>query len=205
MKKTWTLYSNKRGRYQSSKPGQFAAIITEKIAGRLDCYSGKQASPKNRIFLRYLEDMPEGYRFCKICQPEILRVGDRLDYLEARARALGFAPHVSLWALGILKDEYHYEPCRWYAALNWGQVLAGRELYAQHTLSDTFRYHKALSAAIQEGKRLGIPVVRHGVVDSVIRWLPARAPTEEQKKLVKTLQIGDGVITLAGSGAFDIK
>lgn len=191
MKKGWLLYSKSRGFYLSDEPGQFAAITTQKIAGRLDCHSGKRASPKNRIFLRYLDDMPEGFRPCKICKPEVLRVGDRLHHLEARGRSLVSVPHVSLWVLGIVRENDTYEPRRWYAAMNWERETEGRHLHGQLTMSDTHLYHRALSLALKEGKRLNLPVVKQALLDIVVLWLPPRESTDEEKELVRVLQTGE--------------
>lgn len=199
MKKKWNLYSKDLGRYQSSEPGRFAAITTQRIAGRLDCHSGKQAKPKNRIFLRYLEDMPEGFRACKICRPEVLRVGDRLDYLEERADTLEREPHVSLWATGIVRKNDTYEPCRWYVAMNWKHRKGRRLFSGQHTLSKHHLYHKAFSLALKEGRRLNIPVIKHGLLDIVVLWLPTRRSTAEQKGLVRSFQSGE-VKSIFGNG-----
>lgn len=201
MKKTWTLYSKERGYYQSPEPGQFAAVTTQKIAGRLDCHSGTNAKPENRIFLRYLEDVPKGFRSCKICKPELLRAGDRLDYLEKRADELQDKPHISLWATGMLKEgKDEYEPCRWYVALNWQRDADGKQLHGQHTLSKHHRYHKTFSLALKEGQRLNIPVIKHDIVDIVVLWLPTQVSTTKQEKLVKSLQSGD-VVCIFGNGA----
>jgi hypothetical protein len=145
--------------------------------------------------------MPRGFRPCRICRPEVLRAGDRLDYLEKRARRLERRPHVSLWASGMLKPgKDEYEPCRWYAALNWSP---DGEHGAQHTLSRHHRYQKALSLAMREGRRLNLPVIKHSNTEMVIMWLPTRPSNAKQKELARSLQsgkvrslFGDGVIVM---------
>lgn len=192
--KKYTLFSqdrvnrgSKNGLYLSSDPGQFAAITTQKIVGRLDCHSGKRALPENRIFLRHLNDKPKDFRFCKICQPQILRVGDRLDYLEKRAEALEKKPHISLWALGrTIGDGTRYDPYRWYVAMN--REGRSKEWFKnQVTLSDEHRYHRSFSLALEHGKRLNLPVIKHMVTDFVIIWLPKQKSTPEQTALVQGL------------------
>lgn len=189
MKKTYTLFSRETSFYQTNYPGQFAAITTQKTVGRLDCHAEKRVNPENRIFLAYLEDMPEDFRFCKICKPEILRVGDHLGVLENRADALEYKPHVSLWALGIVGENDRYIPCRWYVAMNWKEGMKN-QWPPQVTLSATHLYHRAFSLAIKEGKRLNLPVIKHSL-DLVILWLPGQESAPEQKKLVEDYQSGD--------------
>ena len=197
-KKTYALYSRRRGHYCSDKPGQFAAVVTQGVAGRLDCPGGKQAHPENRIFLRYLEDMPPGFRPCRICHPERLRVGDHLDWGEKRAIKLDHQPHIALWALGLLKrgNDKEYEPTRWYVALNWVYTPADgcEEEHHQCTLSPTHRYHRALSLALKEGRRLNLPVVKHDTCHVTVLWLPTSRANTEQKKAVAELRNGPGVI-----------
>ncbi len=54
----------------SSTPGKFAGIVTQKIFGRLDCWSGKRALKKNRVFFHTWEDaIASGMRPCKHCKP----------------------------------------------------------------------------------------------------------------------------------------
>ena len=54
----------------SSRPGAYAGIATQKIFGRLDCWSGKKALKKNRIFfLRWQDALDAGYRPCGHCHP----------------------------------------------------------------------------------------------------------------------------------------
>lgn len=204
MKKKWTLYSKDWGSYQSSEPGRFAAITTQKVAGRLDCHSGKRAKPENRIFLRYLEDMPKGFRVCRICKPEVLRVGDRLDHLEERADVLEHEPHISLWATGMVRKDDTYEPCRWYVAMNWRRKARKRLFYAQQTLSKHHRYHKAFSLVLKEGRRLNIPVIKHTVVNLVVLWLPTRGSTAEQKELVASMKSGK-VLSVFSNGIIEIE
>ncbi|MDP2692653.1 MAG: Ada metal-binding domain-containing protein [bacterium] len=192
MKKTYTLYSKIRGFYKSREPGNFAAITTQKIAGRLDCHSGKRAKPENRIFLEYLEDMPKGFRPCKICKPEILQVKDSLYCSEKRAIALKHKPHISLWALGILINEHTYEPRRWYVAMNWDDT-DDEWFTKQVTPSAVHRYHQAFSLSLKEGKRLNLPVIKHDIMGFVILWLPTEKSTPEQKQLVECYH--DGSIT----------
>ncbi len=61
----------KRGRLvQSSRPGVFAGVRTQKIFGQLDCWSGKRAKPENRIFfLTWKDAVDAGYRPCGHCKP----------------------------------------------------------------------------------------------------------------------------------------
>lgn len=203
--KKYTLFSQMRGFYQSPTPGHFAAITTQKIAGRLDCPSGEKAKSENRIFLQNLHDRPKGFRLCKICKPWIVRVGDRLDYLEKRAAALQHKPHVSLWATGMLKpDKDEYKPCRWYAAMNWyeGEDSELGPIFCQHTLSKHFRYHKAFSTALREGRQLNLPVIKHNL-DIIVLWLPTEESTLAQETLVSALQDND-VINIAGRGTTKI-
>ncbi len=64
-------------------PGRYAGISTQKIFGRLDCWSGKKALAKNRVFFLFWEDAIEaGYRPCRHCRPDrISRRGcDHLPY-----------------------------------------------------------------------------------------------------------------------------
>lgn len=203
MNRTWTLYSNVRGFYESTEPGCFAAITTQGIAGRLDCRSGKRALPKNRIFLRHLSDMPKGFRACQICRPEIIRVGDRLGYQERRAERLQGEPHVALWATGMLVGKDQYEPCRWYVAMNWHRRDGKQRFSAQHTLSPHTRYHKACSVALSEGRRFNLPVIKHSVIDVVALWLPTAPSTKEQRLLVKDHQRGT-VLSLHSDGVIEI-
>ncbi len=54
-------------------PGHYAGIKTQKVFGRLDCWSGKRALKKNRVFFLFWEDAVEaGYRPCKHCKPEVI-------------------------------------------------------------------------------------------------------------------------------------
>jgi len=41
-------------------------------------------------------------------------------------------------------------------------------------MSDNYRYHRALSLALKEGKRLNLPVVKQTILDIVVLWLPPR-------------------------------
>ena len=55
-------------------PGEFAAIVTQKRWGRLDCFSGARAKKENRIFFARLQDAlayarEHGFRPCKNCKP----------------------------------------------------------------------------------------------------------------------------------------
>jgi len=53
--------------------GHYAGISTQKVFGRLDCWSGKRAKKQNRVFFLYWEDAVEaGYRPCKHCKPEVI-------------------------------------------------------------------------------------------------------------------------------------
>jgi hypothetical protein len=191
------------GFFLSRRPGQFAAIITEGIAGRLDCHSGKRALKKNRIFLRFLDDRPHGFRLCKVCKPGRIRVGDRFGHLEPRTARLTRKPHIALWALGIVNANERYEPRRWYIALNWDEVDRKTSQFAQKNLSPTFLYHQALSRAIEKSKELNLPVVKHGVVDIVVLRLPLRKSTAAEKDLVKRLIASWGVTRVQRSPIFD--
>ena len=54
----------------STKPGVYAGIVTQKIFGRLDCWSGKRALKKNRVFFHTWKDaIAAGMRTCKHCKP----------------------------------------------------------------------------------------------------------------------------------------
>ncbi|MBU0625022.1 hypothetical protein KKF05_01625 [Patescibacteria group bacterium] len=56
---------------ESPYPGRFAGIKTVKIFGRLDCWSGRRAFLKNRVFFHFWEDaIAADYRPCKHCRPE---------------------------------------------------------------------------------------------------------------------------------------
>ncbi len=64
-------------------PGRYAGIRTQKIFGRLDCWSGKKARRENRVFFLFWEDAVEaGYRPCKHCRPAKIsrRSCDHLPY-----------------------------------------------------------------------------------------------------------------------------
>ncbi len=68
-RKTYRVF--KDGRLVFSRvPGRYAGIVTQKIFGRLDCWSGKRALKKNRVFFLTWEDaVAAGYRPCKVCRP----------------------------------------------------------------------------------------------------------------------------------------
>jgi len=58
-------------------PGHYAGIKTQKIFGRLNCWSGKLAKKENRVFFLFWEDAIEaGYRPCKHCKPEVMSRAD---------------------------------------------------------------------------------------------------------------------------------
>jgi hypothetical protein len=70
MRKLYRVFQD--GKFVStSYPGLYAGITTEKIFGRLDCWSGKRyAKAKNRIFFWFWDDaIKAGYRPCKKCKP----------------------------------------------------------------------------------------------------------------------------------------
>jgi methylphosphotriester-DNA--protein-cysteine methyltransferase len=72
----------------SARPGAYAGIRTQKIFGRLDCWSGKRAYKENRVFFLTWEDAIEaGYRPCRHCRP--------VPKLSPAASATGNIPEVS--------------------------------------------------------------------------------------------------------------
>jgi hypothetical protein len=84
--------------------------------------------------------------------------------------------------------------------MNWERDADSSHLHGQHTLSKHYRYHKAFSLALKEGKRLNLPVIKHDVSDIVILWMPMQTSTAAQEELVQSLQKGD-VLCIFGNGA----
>lgn len=184
-KKFWELFSKTHGPYLSSVRGNFAAVTTEKIAGRLDCHSGKRAKPKNRIFLRYLEDMPEGFRPCKICKPDVLRAGDRLSRSEKRTQRLLQRPHIAVVDDALDPETLMYDLLRWRAVLRWDHRQKKNVVSAQRSISERGKYRATLAFALTEGQRLNLPVIKYVDTDEIIVLYASKGPsTSAQKRLV---------------------
>lgn len=57
---------------------RFGAVVTQRLFGRVNCYSGKRANPENQVFFQTWEDLQEFvtgqrnadvWRACKNCHP----------------------------------------------------------------------------------------------------------------------------------------
>ncbi len=57
---------------------RFGVVVTMRLWGRVNCYSGKRAKPENQIFFQTYEDLmefvatqrnPDAWRACKNCKP----------------------------------------------------------------------------------------------------------------------------------------
>jgi len=69
MRKRWMLFSQSRGSISPTSRASLPPSRRKKLPGALIA-SGKRASPKNRIFLRYLDDMPKATVPAKSASPK---------------------------------------------------------------------------------------------------------------------------------------
>lgn len=123
-----------------------------------------------------------------------MRESQVLDFENEEDEKLLDEPHVSLW---LPRPEAHdlwpeiYRPNQnWYVALNWRKEQRGRVFYGRISLSSYCLYPQAYSTAIAWGKKLGIPVIKHG---HILIWAPDSKQTREQKEIVQYLIKGKEV------------
>lgn len=171
--------------------GKYAGSRGDKIFGRLDCQSGlRKLHPENRVFFPdWFEATEAGYRPCKVCRPDVVRLNEVVDVFHPVNEKL----HVALWKSGPPPDRKK-PSVAWYVAMNW--VPSGARI-AQKTLNEKwFPYPTAAREALEWGDRLGLVVLRHGIVSSKVLFLPTDRQTWIQRKEVARLRRASDVICM---------
>lgn len=185
-KKGYTVVLNGETVNDYFRPGKYAGSRKEKVFGRLDCSSGKKLmKAENRIFFAGWEDAIEaGYRPCKICKPDIIRLGDKLSC---------FHPALDLTHVAIFSTNPRPYPKKpmvcFYVTLKWAEETdeSGVEMVAQSDLETWFPYPTAIKKAIKWGEKLGLPVIEHGIIDETVHYVSDKPPNKEQ--LIQTEEI----------------
>lgn len=177
------------------RPGKYAGSRYEKIFGRLDCPSGKQKmKPENRVFFADWEHAIEaGYRPCKVCKPDVIRVGDRLSCFHPAMKE----PHVAIFSTN--PRPYPDKPmvC-FYVALNWEEECnePGMACSAQLNLETWYPYPTAIKKAIKWGEKLGLPVIENGIIDETVHYVPEQDQAKEQIQKIEELMGAEEAIAL---------
>ena len=112
-----------------------------------------------------------------------------LDFESEKDWELYREPHIGLWLpcpkASLVWPEIYQPNQDWYVTLTW---RTGEQVGGQINLSDCQLYPQAYSTAIAWGKKLGIPVIKHGDISI---WVPDSEQTQEQKEMVQDLMNGE--------------
>lgn len=99
---------------------------------------------------------------------------ERIDYLSKSYDKLEKRPHIAVW-------QTSGEANHWYVSLDWQEKnKASETLHCQNHLTDWVPHQRAISVAMEQGRRLNLPVIKHCTVEVVLLSKPQESSTTEQ-------------------------